>query len=52
MTYTVDTHEGRYFVTDGDHTFGDFATYTEALERALELEADLDRPDGARETAP
>lgn len=41
-TFIVSTHEGRYFVTDGDHTIGDFATYEEAVERALELEADLD----------
>jgi hypothetical protein len=41
-TYTVSAHEGRHFVTDGDHTLGDFATYEEALERAEELESELD----------
>lgn len=42
FTFTVIAHEGCYIVVDEDgNTFGDFLDYEEALERAYELEVDL-----------
>lgn len=42
-TFTIDAHNGRFVVVDEDgNHFGSYITEEEAVERALELEADLD----------
>lgn len=42
-TFTVIDHKDRFIVVDEDgNHYGDFLDYEEALERAYELEVDLD----------